>query len=77
MVEHVTTSQIYERDNGICGICGLFVEQEVVTLDHIIPLSLGGSHIATNLQIAHRSCNSSKGIKLITDEIDTRARLPL
>jgi len=71
MVEDINPEEIYIRDRGICGICGLFVERKVVTLDHIIPLSLGGSHTATNLQIAHRSCNSRKGIKLM-DEMKGR-----
>lgn len=32
-----------------------------MTLDHIIPLSKGGSHTADNLQCAHFMCNSKKG----------------
>jgi 5-methylcytosine-specific restriction endonuclease McrA len=33
------------------------------TVDHVIPLSLGGPHCLSNLRPACRSCNSSKGAK--------------
>jgi 5-methylcytosine-specific restriction endonuclease McrA len=65
IIENVNTNNIYERDKGICGICGNLIERDKATLDHIVPLSRGGPHIASNLQIAHRSCNSSKGTKII------------
>ncbi len=63
-VEKVDRGEIYIRDNGLCGICGLHVSLHDVTLDHIIPLSKGGEHSKLNVQIAHRSCNSAKGAKL-------------
>ena len=37
------------------------------TLDHIIPLSKGGTNEYNNLSISCRSCNSKKGNKLIGD----------
>lgn len=30
------------------------------TLDHIIPLSKGGTHTWDNVQLAHMSCNAGK-----------------
>ena len=33
------------------------------TLDHVVPLALGGWHDFTNLRPAHQSCNSAKGAK--------------
>ena len=35
------------------------------TLDHVVPLALGGWHDLTNLRPAHQSCNSAKGAKYI------------
>jgi len=35
-----------------------------ITIDHIIPVSLGGTDHLDNLQIACKSCNSTKGNKL-------------
>lgn len=52
---------VYQKCGGKCGICGEFVPRSQLTLDHIIPLDRGGWHCNDNLQIAHFSCNSSKG----------------
>jgi 5-methylcytosine-specific restriction endonuclease McrA len=63
-VETVKREDIYLRDKGVCGLCGMFVEQGKMTLDHILPLSLGGEHSRQNIQLAHLSCNSSKGNRI-------------
>lgn len=47
----------------ICGICDRLVGSDF-ELDHIIPLSRGGEHTATNLQLAHKHCNRVKHNKL-------------
>ncbi len=62
-VEHVDTRLIYDRDGGLCQLCGLPVvrDSQEQSFDHRIPLSLGGSHTADNLQLAHRQCNTWKG----------------
>lgn len=59
--EPIKREEIYKRDNGICGICGVSMALLQVTLDHIKPLSLGGHHIKTNVRIAHMLCNSKRG----------------
>lgn len=59
--EMVDLRTVYARCDGRCGICGEAVPLEQVTFDHIIPLSRGGPHVASNLQAAHASCNSRKG----------------
>ncbi len=41
-----------------CHICGLPGSD---TVDHVIPLVLGGADYPNNLLPAHRSCNSRKG----------------
>jgi 5-methylcytosine-specific restriction endonuclease McrA len=33
------------------------------SLDHILPLARGGAHDHSNLQLAHRICNSRKSDK--------------
>jgi len=48
------------RENA-CAICGATERLEV---DHIIPLSLGGSNDIDNLQILCKVCNIQKGNKL-------------
>lgn len=69
-VDLFKADEIYERDNWICQICGKRVSatlrypnQMSASLDHIIPLSLGGTHTKDNTQLAHFKCNTAKGIK--------------
>lgn len=63
---------IFERDQWKCQLCGRTTPRRLLkdyrslqapTLDHIVPLSIGGSHTVENLQCACRSCNSRKGAK--------------
>jgi 5-methylcytosine-specific restriction protein A len=54
---------IYERDGFACLICErplLEVSPSERTLDHLVPLALGGSNASENLFTACRSCNSSR-----------------
>ncbi len=51
---------VLERDDGVCGICGGDVDPVNYTLDHVVPIACGGRHVLTNLQLAHRACNSRK-----------------
>jgi 5-methylcytosine-specific restriction endonuclease McrA len=64
-VEAVDPAAIRTRDRGLCGICGDVVAVADQSLDHVIPLARGGTHEARNIQLAHRSCNSRKGAKLL------------
>jgi hypothetical protein len=55
-------ARIYERDGWHCQYCGLRITcREEGTCDHVIPVSLGGSNEDSNLRLACRSCNSTKG----------------
>ena len=66
-VEDVWRSKVYERDGWKCQLCGKALKRDAVvphpkapTLDHIIPLSKGGTHEYANVQAAHFICNSIK-----------------
>ena len=61
----VSFKQIVKEFNGQCGICKLplDINDSTYHFDHIIPLAKGGSHTQDNIQIAHGSCNQSKGAK--------------
>ncbi len=52
--------EVYNKYEGHCGICGQFVPYSVFTIDHIVPLSKGGTNKISNLQCACRSCNTLK-----------------
>jgi 5-methylcytosine-specific restriction endonuclease McrA len=74
----VNKTAIFERDNWICGICGDLVDKtipwpdlECATLDHVVPMSLGGDHVESNVQIAHFFCNLLKrdSYEELSDEV--------
>lgn len=57
-----------KRDRWRCGICGKKVNRGfrvphplAATLDHIVPMSLGGGHVRSNVHLAHFRCNTLKG----------------
>lgn len=71
-VEDIRPIDIYERDIWLCGLCVTPVDPDVsypdpmsASLDHVIPLSKGGAHTYENVQLAHLTCNLSKGAKLV------------
>lgn len=48
---------IHERDKS-CLKCG---SNKDLTIDHVIPVSMGGTNHHSNLQLLCRKCNSIKG----------------
>lgn len=62
--DDVNLQVVFERDQGVCGICGESADPESWHLDHIIPLSKGGHHTYENVQVSHPSCNLRKGARL-------------
>lgn len=58
---------LYERQSGKCAICGMQLQiddftriEDYLTLDHILPVSRGGSNGIKNLQGLCRRCNHEK-----------------
>lgn len=63
---------IFERDNWRCGLCGGEVNPDLRhphpmcgSVDHIVPVSRGGSNELDNLQLAHLRCNLRKRDKQV------------
>lgn len=55
---------ILQRDGGKCQLCGRTADDGVVLeVDHIIPISKGGSTTHNNLQTLCRECNRGKSTK--------------
>lgn len=63
---------IYANGNGRCGICGRPMNFSEMTVDHITPISRGGTDNMSNLQPAHLWCNRIKNgltMKELNDKI--------
>ena len=78
----IKLKDLYERDGGRCYICGESVEWndcktdtngnficggKYPTIDHVVPLSMGGRHTWDNVRLAHHMCNCIKGTKEIEE----------
>lgn len=71
--EHIFTQEArltyWQTRQHICGICGkpimCFSDMH---LDHVIPVSRGGSTSPENIQLTHAACNLRKGDKITGSE---------
>ena len=66
MTQALRTS-IKERDYYTCQKCGANIYEErnlLLEIDHIMPLSKGGTSIESNLQTLCWRCNRTKGSKI-------------
>ena len=54
---------IYTRDKGRCGYCGIKLKRSEATYDHVIPKSRGGKTNFLNILIACVPCNTKKSNK--------------
>ena len=59
------------RTRAACGICGAPIDYQLPYLDpmsfvvdHIIPVTLGGTDTIDNKQASHRACNRAKGARV-------------
>lgn len=52
---------LFYRDGGRCGYCGREMRFNEMTIDHIYPLSRGGTNTPENLAACCASCNNRKG----------------
>ena len=76
----ITLKKLYDRDGGICWLCGkecdyddYYITEEgyfvtganYPSVDHVYPLSKGGLHSWDNVKLAHHLCNTLKRDKVI------------
>lgn len=50
-------SRLMRQAQPWCSFCGLTFD---LTVDHILPLSMGGTNETSNLRVLCRSCNSAR-----------------
>jgi RNA-directed DNA polymerase len=59
-----TRAKLLQRQKGMCPRCGLyFQDEDVLEIDHSIPLALGGKDTITNKWVYHRHCHDEKTAK--------------
>lgn len=63
IVEHVDRRIVFERDEGVCGICNSAVDPADWHLDHVVAIARGGEHSYANTQVSHPLCNRRKGAR--------------
>lgn len=66
--DHITVFELGQRDGWRCHLCGRQVPQRRhrnrnndPEIDHLVPISDGGSHTWDNVALAHRQCNNDRG----------------
>lgn len=52
--------EILRRDNNTCRYCGAHAPEVALTIDHVVPVALGGTDDPTNLVAACKDCNAGK-----------------
>lgn len=52
--------EILRRDNHTCRYCGATAPDTTITVDHVVPVALGGSNEPANLVAACVDCNAGK-----------------
>jgi hypothetical protein len=67
-VERYAAAEVFARDEWTCQLCGEAIDRDAVprsrgsaSIDHILPVSMGGADVMSNVQAAHLSCNVAKG----------------
>jgi hypothetical protein len=72
--ERYTPTEIAERDGWRCQLCRKPVNRRKrwpdplsASIDHIVPITKGGTDVRANVQLAHLRCNISKGNRVRPD----------
>lgn len=69
-----TKRTVLARDSHTCQYCG--AQTRDLTLDHVIPRTLGGETIWTNVVAACKRCNGTKGGRTVKDAGMRLLRIP-
>ena len=67
--------KLYAAQKGKCACCRADLSALTPHMDHINPLSVGGSNTDDNIQLLCKSCNLSKGAKHPIDFMQSRGFL--
>lgn len=74
--EPIDRRKVFERDGWRCGICRDKIDKRLsyphwmsASLDHVVPMSLGGGHLYVNTQASHLLCNVLKSNRIGGDQL--------
>lgn len=59
--------EVFKRDSFTCQYCGRKAPEVVLEIDHIEPVSKGGTNDILNLITACKDCNAGKGDRQLSD----------
>ncbi len=59
---------LYKASNGECFYCGKKINKAQLIIDHVVPMSKGGSNTFENIVLSCWFCNLKKGDRIIDDE---------
>ena len=59
----LTNALLFQRDRHLCCYCGSQKRPDLLTRDHIVPVSRGGADSWKNVVTACKPCNQRKGAK--------------
>ena len=78
-ISNALRQQVIEDANDRCAYCKApsFITGARLIMDHIFPLSLGGSDDCENLAAACYHCNEFKGAKIEAFDPETQQFAPL
>jgi 5-methylcytosine-specific restriction endonuclease McrA len=60
--------EVFKRDKFTCQYCGRSAPDVILNVDHIIPVSQGGTNDIMNLITSCFDCNNGKRAKLLSDD---------
>lgn len=61
--------EILKRDGNACRYCGAMAPEVKLTIDHVVPVALGGTDEPTNLVAACKDCNAGKSSSSADDQL--------
>jgi len=75
--------KLFNEQKGICGLCGKVMNKndifnsKILQVEHLTPVSKGGSNEEFNLIMSHRQCNQEKANKTLLEYLRWRRSIGL
>ena len=67
LIPPLTNQALFARDRNTCLYCGNPFSDAMLTRDHVVPVSKGGSDLWDNVVASCKRCNHRKGNRLLED----------